>query len=95
MAERLCRLTGEGLYRDSVLLGYKVPLPDPLNPGKVGGQDSVQAAVYKNKIHWFWGDTQRMDYPLGLFRVAGATTPTLIRRTPRPIRLPAYRLRTL
>src|SRR5262249_2000698 len=23
----------------------------------------------------FWGDTQRMDYPLGLFRTAGATTP--------------------
>jgi hypothetical protein len=74
LAERLCRLTGEGLYRDSVLLGYKAPLPDPLNPGKVGGQDSVQAAVYKGKVYWFWGDTQRMDYPLGLFRVAGATT---------------------
>jgi len=76
VAERLCRLTGEGLYRDSVLLGHKVPLSDSLNPGKVGGQDSVQAAVYKGKVYWFWGDTQRMDYPLGLFRMAGATTPT-------------------
>jgi hypothetical protein len=75
LAERLCRLTGEGLYRDSVLLGHKVPLPDPLNPGKVAGQDSVQAVVYKGKVHWFWGDTSRMDYPLGLFRMAGATTP--------------------
>ncbi len=83
VAERLCRLTGEGLYRDSVLLGYKVPLPDPLNPGKVGGQDSVQAAVYKNKIYWFWGDTQRMDFPLGLFRVAGATTPILDPKDPK------------
>lgn len=76
VAERLCRLTGEGLYRDSVLLGHKVMLPDPLNPGKVGGQDSVQAAVYRGKVYWFWGDTLRMDYPLGLFRMAGATTPT-------------------
>ena len=76
VAERLCRLTGEGLYRDSVLLRHQVPLPNPLNPGKVGGQDSVQAAVYRGKVYWLWGDTLRMDYPLGLFRMAGATTPT-------------------
>jgi hypothetical protein len=75
LAERLCRLTGEGLYRDSVLLGHKPPLPDPLNPGRVGGQDSVQAAVYRGRVYWFWGDTLRMDYPLGLFRTAGATSP--------------------
>jgi hypothetical protein len=73
VAERLCRLTGEGLYRDSVLLGYKPPLP--LNPGQVGGQDSIQAAVYRDRVYWFWGDTLRMSYPLGLFRMAGATTP--------------------
>lgn len=75
IAERLCRLTGEGLYRDSVLLGRKTPLPDPLNPGKVGGQDSIQAAIHRNKVYWFWGDTLRMNYPLGLFRMAGAVTP--------------------
>jgi len=75
VAERLCRLTGEGLYRDSVLLGHKIPLADPLNPGRVGGQDSVQATIYRGRIYWFWGDTLRMDYPLGLFRMAGATTP--------------------
>ena len=75
VAERLCRLTGEGLYRDSVLLGHKVPLPEPLNRGKVAGQDTVQAIGYRNKVYWFWGDTQRLSYPLGLFRTAGATTP--------------------
>lgn len=80
LAERLCRLTGEGLYRDSVLLGHKTPLADPLNPGKVGGQDSIQSVVYRDKAHWFWGDTQRMDYPLGLFRMAGAVTPAPRRR---------------
>jgi hypothetical protein len=31
--------------------------------------------VYRNTVYWFWGDTQRMAYPLGLFRTAGATTP--------------------
>lgn len=75
IAERLCRLTGEGLYRDTVLLDHKLPLPESSNPGKVAGQDSVQAAVYKGKVYWFWGDTLRMEYPLGLFRMAGATTP--------------------
>jgi hypothetical protein len=73
VAERLCRLTGEGRYRDSVLLGHKVPAESP-NPGRVAGQDSVQAAVYRDRVHWFWGDTLRMEYPLGLFRMAGATT---------------------
>ena len=72
VAERLGRLTGEGLFRDSALLGHAVPPP---NPGRVAGQDSVQAAVYRGKVHWFWGDTSRMGYPLGLFRMAGATTP--------------------
>jgi hypothetical protein len=75
VAERLCRLTGEGLYRDSVLMGYTPSLPDPLNPGRVGGQDSIQAAVYRGKVYCFWGDTNRMEYPLGLYRTAGATLP--------------------
>jgi hypothetical protein len=74
VAERLCRLTGEGLHRDSVLLGYRSPLAVSPNPGRVAGQDSVQAAVYCGKVYWFWGDTLRMEYPLGLFRTAGATT---------------------
>jgi hypothetical protein len=74
VAERLCRLTGEGLYRDSVLLGYKTPLPEPLGAGRVAGQDSIQAAVYRNRVYYFWGDTLRMEYPLGLFRMAAART---------------------
>lgn len=74
VAERLCRLTGEGRLRDSVLLGLAT-LPDPPLPGGVAGQDSVQAVRYGDRIAWFWGDTSRMSYPLGLFRTCGATTP--------------------
>jgi len=74
LAERLCRLTGEGRYRDTLLLGYKPPLADAPHSGLVAGQDSVQAAPYKGAIYWFWGDTNRMSYPLGLFRTAGAKT---------------------
>jgi hypothetical protein len=74
VAERLCRLTGEGRFRDSLLLGHKPPLADAPNPGLVAGQDSVQAAPYQGEVYWFWGDTTRMSYPLGLFRVSGAKT---------------------
>ncbi len=73
VAERLCRLTGEGLYRDTILLGHKPPVAE--NPGRIAGQDSVQSVVYKGKVHYLWGDTLRMNYPLGLYRTAGATTP--------------------
>ena len=31
-------------------------------------------AVFQGKIHWFWGDTNRPDYPLGNFHVPGATS---------------------
>ena len=41
----------------------------------MAGQDSIQAAIYRGKVYCFWGDTQRMEYPLGLFRMAGATMP--------------------
>jgi hypothetical protein len=74
LAERLCRLTGEGRYRDTILLGYDPPLKESEHPGRVMGQDSIQSAVYRDKVYWFWGDTQRREYPLGIFRTCGATT---------------------
>lgn len=57
IAERLYRLTGEGIYRDSVLAGLPVPIKEPLLNGQVLGQDTVSAAVYQGKIFWIWGDT--------------------------------------
>lgn len=74
IAERLYRVTGEGIYRDSVLLGRPVPIREPISNAQVAGQDSCQAAVYGGKIHWFWGDTSRLRYPLGQFGTAGATS---------------------
>jgi len=74
IAERLYRVTGEGIYRDSVLLGQPVPLREPLLNGQVLGSDSVQTAVFRNRIYWFWGDTNRPGYPLGNFKVPGATS---------------------
>lgn len=74
IAERLYRVTGQGIYRDSVLLGLNAPIQEPLINGLVMGQDSVQTIEYNNKLYWFWGDTDRPAYPLGNFRVTGATS---------------------
>jgi hypothetical protein len=72
IAERLYRVTGAGIYRDSVLLGLPVPLQQPLLNGLVLGSDSVVNAVYGGKLYWFWGDTNRAAYPLGNFNATGA-----------------------
>jgi hypothetical protein len=74
IAERLYRITGRDVYRDSLRLNHPAPIQAPLSNGLVVGQDSVQAVVYRNRLHWFWGDTSRLSYPLGLFRTAGATS---------------------
>ena len=74
VAERLYRVTGGGIYRDSVLLNRPVPLREPVLSGLVLGQDSVLSVVYRGQIRWFWGDTAWPAYPLGNFQVAGATS---------------------
>lgn len=74
IAERMYRITGAGIYRDSVLLGDKVPLSHPLLDGGVTGQDTVMATPYKGKLYWFYGDTNRLGYPLGNFATSGATS---------------------
>ncbi|MHC5538367.1 hypothetical protein ACYOEI_09075 [Singulisphaera rosea] len=74
VTERLYRVTGAGIYRDSVLLGRPTPLRKPLLNGQVLGSDSVVSVDYRGKLRWFWGDTNRSKYPLGLFQVPGATS---------------------
>ena len=84
IAQRLYRITGRGIYRDSNLLEISVDknlkrigvkqesqLPNAL----VVGCDSVQSIRANDKLYWFWGDTNRPSYPLGNFHVPGATTP--------------------
>jgi hypothetical protein len=74
IAERLYRVTGQGIYRDSVITGDVVPLANPVINGLVMGQDSVQTCWYKDKLYWFWGDTGKPSYPLGHFAMAGAVS---------------------
>ena len=72
VAERVCRLTGQGIYRDSVLLGLEPPLPRPVLNADVTGQDSSQAVLWKNRVFWIWGDTNRPHYPLGNYHATAA-----------------------
>lgn len=74
IAERLYRVTGSGIYTDSELLTKKSPIARPLLNGQVVGSDSVVTAVYRDRLYWFWGDTNRPRYPLGLYHVPGATS---------------------
>ena len=74
LAERLYRVTGAGIYRDSLLVGGSAPIRRPLLNAQVLGSDSVLTAVYRGKLHWFWGDTNRPSYPLGNFGTTGATS---------------------
>ncbi len=74
IAERLYRITGAGIYRDSRLLGDAAPIAKPFINGLVAGQDSALATIFHNKLFWIWGDTSRPAYPLGNFKASGATS---------------------
>jgi hypothetical protein len=71
-AQRMYRVTGTGIYRDSVQVGANVAIAEPLLNANVRGQDSVQATVYRDQIYWFWGDTLYESGGLGNFRTSGA-----------------------
>jgi hypothetical protein len=71
IAERLYRLTGAGIYQDSVTVGAPVPISQPLLNANVAGQDSVQATLYNGQIYWLFGDTLYASGG-GDFRTSGA-----------------------
>jgi hypothetical protein len=70
IARRLGRITGGGLFGESQKLGAEAAWRE----SGLLGQDSVQNAVYRGKLFWFWGDTILPKYPLGIFDSTGATT---------------------
>ena len=63
-----------GDSRDTVLLGRKPPIAEPLLNAQVTGQDGILTAVYRGRLYWFYGDTCRLSYALGGFAMTGATT---------------------
>ena len=76
IAERFYRITGGGIYADSVRLGDEVPIQEPLLNAGVLGQDSVQCVTHRGRRLWFWGDTNLAGYPLGVFHMTGAVVET-------------------
>src|SRR5689334_25021833 len=73
IAERLYRLTGEGIYRDSILAGLRAPIREPImGDGQVLGQDTAVEALYRGKLFWIWGDT--IGPAFWNFSVTGATS---------------------
>jgi hypothetical protein len=74
IAERLYRMTGAGIYEHAARLGRETPIDHPLLNAQVTGCDSTLAAMYRRKLFWVWGDTNRLSYPLGNFKVTGAVS---------------------
>lgn len=70
IAKRLGRLTGAGLFAESQKLGDHLDWPE----SGVVGCDSVQNAVYGDKLFWLWGDTSLLRYPIGVFHSSSATS---------------------
>lgn len=74
LAERLYRVTGEGIYRDSLLAGVPVPPGGDQLRGLATGMDSVMFTVYHGQLFWLFGDTNRLSGPLGNFSSTCART---------------------
>jgi len=68
IAQRIYRMTGSGIYRDSILLGDKVPAVEEEGKIPIMGQDGGDVVVFKDKFYWLWGDTAIPRFPLGVFR---------------------------
>lgn len=75
LAERMHRLTGDGLFAESVKLGREVPYEKSGTNAGIVGCDSVFVVRYRGELFWVWGDTSRASYPLGNFSTTAATTP--------------------
>lgn len=74
-AQRLGRATGAGQFAESQQLGRETQWQE----SGVFGCDSVQMTPYREGLFWLWGDTDLPHYPLGIFNVSGAASPTVVR----------------
>jgi len=73
IAERLYRITGAGIYRDTMALGENSPISHPLLNAGVAGQDSALCTPFDGKLFWIWGDTGKLGHPLAAnFRATAA-----------------------
>jgi hypothetical protein len=75
IAERVARVTGDGLYAESAKAGLEIPFNTSGKNARVLGCDSVFMTPYQNRLFWIWGDTLPAKYPLGNFHTTAARTP--------------------
>ena len=74
VAQRLYRVTGSGIYRDSLLTGDPLPF-EPSAPDLIAaGTDSALTTVYRDELFWVFGDTSVLSRPLGILRATAATS---------------------
>lgn len=57
IAERLYRVTGQGIYSDSKALNIDTPIDKPVLNAKVMKHGPAKTIVYEDKIYWFWENT--------------------------------------
>ncbi len=74
VAHRLYRITGAGIYRDSVLADIATPLRNPTLQARISGTDWVQSTTYRNNIYRLTADTLSIDGGTN-FRVTGGYSP--------------------
>jgi hypothetical protein len=74
VAERLYRVTGEGIYRDSLLLGLTTPLAHPVIDGLVMGQGLTGEQLFKGQLFWVWSGTFGPAHPIETRRVSAAVS---------------------
>ncbi len=72
VAERLYRVSGRGVYRDTVLLGGTPPVENPVLNGKVMGHEDVMVLPTSGRSLYVYNSTNRPGHPIGLQEVAGA-----------------------
>lgn len=76
IAERVYRVTGQGIYREATQLGVEVPLPRPNLNGRQVSHGAESVTVLKNRFFWLWNDVQDAG-PARPFPSIGAATSEL------------------
>ncbi len=73
-AERLYRVTGQGIYTDTLALGQNVPTSPSSRSVDITGVKSAMSIEYKGEIYWFWGDARTADKDFGDLGPVGAVS---------------------
>ncbi len=74
VAHRIYRITGAGIYRDSVLADISTPLVNPTLQARISGTDWAHSTIYRDNVYRITADTLSIDGAQN-FRVTGGYSP--------------------